>query len=74
MKVVGNYNAILFNLGRIEGDGEVDSDEDSDESSNGEDSSDDDDQNVIYVIDQDRNAVRNKGQQEREKLLRAMKD
>ena len=64
--------AILFNLGRIEGeeDEEVSSDEDSDnEDDLGNES---DDEELFWVIDQDRNAVRYKGQQEREKLMRAM--
>ena len=66
--------AILFNLGRIETEGE-DTDDDSDEDRESEDFSDDNgDEDVVHVIDEDRNAVRQKGQQEREKLLRAMKD
>ena len=65
-------NAILFNLGTIEGeeDEEVSSDEDSDnEDDLGNES---DEEELFWVIDQDRNAVRYKGQQEREKLMRAI--
>ena len=32
------------------------------------------DEDMVHVIDEERNAVRQKGQQEREKLLRAMTD
>ena len=66
--------AILFNLGRIEAEME-ETDDDSDEGGETEDSFDEDgDEDVIHVIDEERNAVRQKGQQEREKLLRAMRD
>ena len=66
--------AILFNLGRIENEGE-DTDGDSDEDNDSEDFSDDNGyEDMVHVVDEDRNAVRQKGQQEREKLLRAMKD
>ena len=52
-----------------------DTDGDSDEDNDSEDFSDDNgDEDMVHVVDEDRNAVRQKGQQEREKLLRAMKD
>ena len=70
--------AILSNLGRIEGeeDAEISSDEDSDndEGDLGNDESDDNEQESNCVIDQNRNAVRFKGKQEREILMRAMTD
>ena len=54
---------------------EEDIDDDSDAESESEDSSDDSsDEDMVHVIDEERNAVRQKGQQEREKLLRAMRD
>ena len=59
--------AILFNLGRMEGEEDGDG-EDSDE----EDSDDEDEVHVI-VVDEDRGAVRYKGQQERDKLFESMK-
>ena len=58
--------AILFNLGRMEN--EEDTDDDSDAESESEDSSDaNSDEDMVHVIDEERNAVRQKGQQEREK-------
>ena len=70
--------AILSNLGRIEGeeDVEISSDEDSDndEGDLGNGESDDNEQEFNSVIDQNRNAVRFKGKQEREILMRAMTD
>ena len=70
--------AILSNLGRIKGeeDVEISSDEDSDndEGDLGNDESDDNEQESNCVIDQNRNAVRFKGKQEREILMRAMTD
>ena len=51
---------------RLENEGE-DTDGNSDEDSESEDSSDD-------YCDEDRNAVRQEGQEEREKILRAMSD
>ena len=66
--------AILFNFGRIEGE-EGDAEDDSDADSDCEDFSDDeDDENIVRIIDEDRNATRQKGQQEREKLLGAMRE
>ena len=66
--------AILFNFGRIEGE-EGDAEDDSDADSDCEDFSDDEgDENIVRIIDEDRNATRQKGQQEREKLLGAMRE
>ena len=65
--------AILFNLGRIERgeeDDKVSSDEEDNEDDLGNESNEEEE--LFWVIDQDRNAVRYKGQQEREKLMRAM--
>ena len=70
--------AILSNLGRIEGEEDVeiswDEDSDNDEGDLGSDESDDNEQESNCVIDQNRNAVRFKGKQEREILMRAMTD
>ena len=70
--------AILSNLGRIEGEEDVeiswDEDSDNDEGDLGSDESDDNEQESNCVIDQNRNAVRFKGKQEREILMRDMTD
>ena len=70
--------AILSNLGRIVGVEDVeislDEDSDNDEGDLGNDESDDKKQESNWVIDQNRNAVRFKGKQEREILMRAITD
>ena len=52
----------------------LDEDSDNDEGDLGNDESDDNEQESNCVIDQNRNAVRFKGKQERELLMRAMTD
>ena len=65
--------AILFNLGILAKE-EDEEDDDSDQDTDSDTESEDDDNagDEVFVIDEDRAAVRHKGQQERDKLLRAM--
>ena len=63
-------------IGRITGeeDVQISSDEDDNEGDLDSDESDDNEQESNCIIDQNRNAVRFKGKQEREILMRAMTD
>ena len=65
--------AILFNFGILAKE-EDEEDDDSDQDTDSDTESEDDDNagDEVFVIDEDRAAVRHKGQQERDKLLRAM--
>ena len=67
--------AILFNLGRLAIEEDEEDDDSEQDTDNDSDSDSDDnagDEDAVLVIYEDRAAVRHKGQQERDKLLRAM--
>ena len=66
---------IRFNLGRLAREGDEEDDDSDQDTENDTDSDSDDnegDEDAVLVIDEDRAAVRHKGQQERDKMLRAM--
>ena len=69
-----NYYRLCYSLQLRRNEGEEDEEVSSDEDSDNEDDlgNESDDEELFWVIDQCRNAVRYKGQQEREILMRAM--
>ena len=67
--------AILFNLGRLAREEDEEDDDSAQDTDNDTDSDCDDnegDEDAVLVIDEDKAAMRHKGQQDRDKMLRAM--